>query len=204
MDELSFDDVSQMYVESVVVYNGKLIYVEDLSREEGGQLYLLVRYLEDQKRDQIKFNRVDFKPPNRIGYVNHGRSAWFIARTPGRVFKVGLSNDNIRITPTQGFERSPTVRITSEGLQAAHDNQYPSLYKAWCSVKGEAGYANACKAFDHQFAICSNRNIYYKGLKVGSIPKGNVRKSNIVWNVGYEYLADVMEPDYEKTVRTFG
>ena len=204
MDELSYDDVYQMYSHSVLNYKGKLVYVEDVYRNDDNKTCLKVYDLTTRLPKHVMFDRGEFKTPGRIGYVNHGKAAWFLSRTPGRMFKVGLTNQNVRIAPTGGFGKYyPSVRITSEGLQAAHDNEYPSLYKAWCAVKDEQEKAGAVKAFDHQFAICNSRFIYYKGKRVGSIPKGNVRKSNIVWNPGFEFLENVIEPDYEKTVRTF-
>lgn len=204
MDELSYEDVCQMYTGSVLNYKGNLVYVEDAYQNDDNKVCLQIQNLSTRRVQHVTFVREEFKTPGRIGYVNHGRAAWFLSRTPGRMFKIGLTNQNVKITPTEGFGiRHPAVRITSESLQAAHDNEYPSLYKAWCAVKDEQGEAGAVKAFDHQFAICNNRNIYYKGKRVGSIPKGNVRKSNIIWNPGFEFLENVIEPDYEKTVRTF-
>lgn len=201
MDEISIDDVHQMYVDSVVQYKGNLVYVIAAERGDNDAIYLSVERLHDRMRDEVKFEREEFKAPSRIGYVNHGNSAWFFSRTPGRMFKIGLTGANCKIVPTEGFGlRGLPAKITSPGLQAAHDNNYPSLYKAWLAVKDKEGH---CCAFDHQFAICYNRFIYFKGKKVGEIPKGNVRKSNIVWANKFEFLADILEPDYEKTVRTF-
>ena len=200
MDELSLDDVHQLYESSVVVYKGKLVYVDEVYRHEDNTIYLQIMYLGDRKKEAIPFVRTELKAPSRIGYVNYRNAAWFISRTPARMFKIGITDQNIKIEATHGFRNFAVPRVHQECYQDAHDSNYPSLYKAWLSVKMEA---KACCAFDHQFAICNERSIYYKGKIVGHIPKGHVRRTNIVWNKGYEYLADVLEPDYEKTVRTF-
>lgn len=201
MDKLSLDDVNQMYVDSTIIYKGKLAYIVDAGRNDNDDVYVVIVWLEDGDREEVVFDRNLFKAPNRIGYVNAANAAWFFSRTPGRMFKVGLSPNNCKITATDGFMVRGMPSISSKELQAAHDNIYPSLYKAWLAVKDKA---HACMAFDHQFAICNQRFIYFKGRLVGNIPKGNVRKSNIVWQNKFEFLADILEPDYEKTVRTFG
>ena len=201
MDKLSLEDVHQMYVDSVVLYEGKLVYVMEVAYNAQAELYVAVERLEDGKRSDVVFDRALFKAPNRIGYVNYADAAWFISRTPGRMFKIGLTQTNIKTIATDAFIIRRAPRVNSKELQAAHDNIYPTLYKAWLTVKGEEA---KCMAFDHQFAICNQRFIYFKGKRVGGIPKGNVRKSNIVWNNKFEFLADILEPDYEKTVRTFG
>ena len=201
MDKLSFDDVHQMYVDSVVLYEGKLVRVMEAVYNAREEIYVAVERLEDGKRSDVVFDRSLFKAPNRIGYVNYEDAAWFISRTPGRMFKIGLTQANIKTIATDAFIIRRAPRVNSKELQAAHDNIYPTLYKAWLAVKGEAA---KCLAFDHQFAICNRRFIYFKGKRVGGIPKGNVRKSNIVWDNKFEFLADILEPDYEKTVRTFG
>lgn len=201
MDKLTLDDVHQMYVDSVVLYEGKLVYVMGADYNARVEIYVAVERLEDGKRSDVVFDRSLFKAPNRIGYVNYENAAWFISRTPGRMFKIGLTQANIKTIATDAFIIRRAPRVNSKELQAAHDNIYPTLYKAWLAVKGEDA---KCMAFDHQFAICNQRFIYFKGKRVGEIPKGNVRKSNIVWNNKFEFLADILEPDYEKTVRTFG
>lgn len=201
MDKLSIDDVNQMYVDSTVIYNGKLVYIREVYHNDNDEVCVVLTHLENGEREEAVFDRALFKAPNRIGYVNAANAAWFFSRAPGRMFKVGLSANNCKITATDGFAIHGMPNILSKELQAAHDNIYPSLYKAWLAVKNKD---RACMAFDHQFAICNQRFIYFKGRLVGNIPKGNVRKSNIVWNNKFEFLADILEPDYEKTVRTFG
>lgn len=205
MDELNYDDVCQMYADCVLNHKGSLVYVEDVYHNGADEIYLKVQTLTTGHTQHVKFDRGEFKAPGRIGYVNHGKFAWFLSRIPGRMFKIGLTMRNVKIIPSEGVRiHYPDRLIRSAGLQAAHDNEYPSLYKAWCAVKGEQIEMSAVTAFDHQFAICNKRFIYYKGKRVGSVPKGNVRKTNIVWNPGFEFLENVIEPDYEKTVRTFG
>lgn len=198
MANLDVDDVVQMYLSSVVLYVKELVYVRDVTIEEN-QIYIHIEHLCSREQSMVLFDMAKFKSPGRIGYVNYGHSAWFLSRIPARVFKVGLAATNTRLVPTAGFGQEMAPLVHSVGVYNAHANNYPSLYKAWCYVKDKI----ACQAFDHQFAICNRRYIYYKGKRVGNIPKGHVRKSNIIWNNGYEYLSDLVDPDYEKTVRTF-
>lgn len=202
MDRLSLNDVIQMYDKSLIKYKNKLYYVLDINRndDDNDSIDVHMRQLSTKENFIVPFNRKRFSAPGRIGYVNYNDGAWFVSRKPVRMFKIGLDKGNIGLATPPMFLGMLTPPILNKCFQDAHDNKYPSLYKAWSLVKDKA---LALCAFDHQFAICNSRNIYFKNKKVGTIPKGHIRKSNIQWDNGWEFLIDVLEPDYEKTVRTF-
>lgn len=196
MAELSYDDQVQLYRGSVVEFEGGLVYVRDVDHNQ----FQIIR-AGQHLREWVGFNMDAFKAPKRIGYVNYQNGALFVSRVPRRLYCVGLRRDNVQIT-CDGNLIPPgylDVLVEGKGIIEAYQGKYPTLYKAFQLAKA----SSISVAFDKQFAIDHLRNIYFKGYKVGIIPKGYVRKVNIQWDAGYEFCEYSLSPDYEKTVRTF-
>lgn len=197
MDEISHDDQCQLYLNNLVDYNGKLMLVRDIY--DG--IFTCRTAGNPAEVKDIRFEKDLFKAPRRIGYINTPEGALFLSRLPRRLYGIGLNRNNTEIIkndvvmPKAYFE----YIVSKEGIAEAYSNKYPTFYKAYQLAKEK----QTTVAFDRQFAIDFQRNIYYKGSVTGVLPKGYVRKLNIQWFAGFEFCEYTLNANYEKTVRTF-
>lgn len=206
MDDISIEDIFQLYNGSVCLYKGEPVkVVEILGRNE-----IVLRSLEFSKKFSVKFSFDYFSAPiGRIGFVNHGNLAVYVTRRPLRQWAVGLKNSNIKC-------RLPLIKVDIEHLdklKAIRDVGKMELKAMAMSLKNNyPSFADALKlavnkkgvfAFDKQFAVDYERNIYYKTRHVGRVPRGtNLEKT--VFTPGNDYLLLPLIQHYEKTIRVFG
>lgn len=186
---MEYEDVIQLYKSTIISYEGEPLYVAECEKEQ-----LVTRTLASNGREYklIPVNTDKIKSVGRIGYINDGGIAKFVKRFPKRLFTVGVNANNLNVS---GGLRLPP--LFSKCIHDALFNNYPTLFAAWKVVKNNEAVS---VAFDKQFAIDITRTIYYKGRAVGHIPKGYVRKQNIVWFKGFEYCEFLLDMNYEKTV----
>lgn len=203
MPNLSEHDIVQLYADSVCMYDGHPVKVI----KAGHNMRIL--NLEHGKESVVKFDYNKFKSlKTRLGFVNADGFVYYAARRPARRFSVGITRSNTLIQHVgpqpkdyrhfRGVSDVVTRMVTKDWHNTI-TGQYPSLQMAAKIALNTKG----CCAFDRQFAIDNERNIYYKMERVGILPKLARSTNRITFNEGKEHLELLLNPNYDKTVRTF-
>jgi hypothetical protein len=205
MLEISLEDIHQMYVNSVVMYKNKPVYVKNVAPD--GEA-LCIDMLAQQEVF-IPFSIKEFTAPTRrIGFVNVQGTVVWMSRNPVRKYKVGFFRENMNAhVPDAAHAPNPGGRVEArERVRRLHVKEvadaimgkYPTLKQAITRVDKYQG----CVAFDKQFALNTDRRVLYRGRVVGALPYGANTVDGIVWAEGYNHLILLLEKNYEKTVRT--
>lgn len=201
MAEIATGDLEQLYGKSIVLYKGKPVKVLTFNLREATVLSLITG-----RKMHVEFKAEDFKPPvGRIGFINHGGHAFYVMRNPVRRFSIGHTQYNTVVRVLDGhrdnqYAAYEQVRaLNVKGWGAALMNDYPPFKNAIGIAKETEG---SC-AFDKQFAVDAERNIYYKHRCVGTIPPRTTKLGRIQFQPEFQYLELLVEPHYEKTIRTF-
>lgn len=204
MAELGLADLDQQYSKCLINYKGRIVYVGGFD----GALNIHYTDISTGKRHEEKVDVKALKPIlNRLGFVNHNGHALYLRRVPVRRYQVGISTNNSNVLFIEHFRYHKTIsraldqvrRLTVKSIVDMFNNSYPPLKNAIDIAVASEG---AC-AFDKQFAVDCHRNIYYRNRRVGTIPPRCTTLKRIEFNKGFEFLETVLEPSYEKTVRTF-
>jgi len=105
--------------------------------------------------------------PLSLGYVNFRYDLLYVSRIPKRMWKAGLTVENMR---TMGNWNPDYNLLTSSGLGECLMNTYPSLEVAW-----KNGLQGGSVAFHKDFAFDKNA-LCYKGMNIGDTDEdGNLR-----------------------------
>lgn len=205
MDNLELHDIIQLFQGVLVRYKDSVIKVEDVM----GDKRMMVFDLSTQRRKHINFNLDELSAPiGRIGFVNHGNWAFYVTRRPLRRYNAGLIKNNIKIdpvdcpNPARINTRVPAEEVSNLKLRTVLNSingEYPSLAEALEKAKD----SNGVYAFDRQFAVTYDRNIYFRTQFVGLLPPRTTKKERIVFKQEFEHLDLLLNQDYEKTARTF-
>ncbi len=122
--------------------------------------------------------------PMLLGYVNYGHQVAYLGRRPRRMWKAGLSHDNIRAI--SGYLDDDI--LTQSALGKCLINDYPSLKEAFDSCYKR----NTAFAFNRDIALSSLDggviDIEYKGMQIGNISED----LDFLINDKYEYLTEVL------------
>ena len=154
---------------------GKPIYVRDVSfKKHPFDYYLHVIYLSNRAEDILPLKDIDLLPVP-LGNVNINEIALFVSRTPSRIWKQGLSNENMNYTCFL-FTGLPKLDIFNRCLMAPITNKYPSIYDCYINM---SKYKSHSQAFSRQFSLYKNINIIYRCREaVGTIDEGSISKNN--------------------------
>lgn len=201
--EIPYDDLQRDFVNCVVMYKNKPVYVNGITRN--GDVIMLD--LASQREEIVPFTIKTFDAPvRRVGFVNCQGSVVYVSRIPQRKYYMGLNAQNSSVKTITGIDyenRATKARIQSLCVPELADaimNRYPDLEEACRMVKVRLGAV----AFDSQFCVSSKGKIYYKGAEVGKVALNKDKASNdIVWNDGKKYLSILLDDNHEKTVRDF-
>ncbi len=201
MDELSYQDVSQQYLNNLVEYKGSIVYVTRVFEDKRVKIF----FLDSRLTETVQFELGHFSViKKRLGMVNVCDAVIFLSRIPVRKMGIGLNKGNIQtdllpINYPQG--KADTVyliqSLTYEGILKTLTNTYPSFKQALNKVKKDKP---ATVAFDRQFAVDSDGAIYYKTQFVGSLPEGKTLTSEIVFHKDAQHLSILLENNHEKTI----
>lgn len=181
-DRIQVKDLDQFFGNSMFMYAGRPVFCKAINKINE----LEVLDLETQQRFNIVFDpTLCTGILNRIGMVNvqdYG-VAW-VFRQPSRKFSIGLNRGNTAMVNIGDSDASHTLyQFQSKYFVDAINNKYPSLEEAL-----EKGYT--C-AFDKQFAVTSDKYIFYRTNIVGL-----VRKGQVVFDAPYKHLASLLENVY--------
>ena len=183
----SWDDLKTMFLRTLVIYKGSLVFVSEICPDRSCLLFSL----KTQKQMTLENPFDDFSTQAmRIGMVNLHAHCLYVERLPVRKWRVGLdlSNLSVHAFPECGenYRKSKAEfdTLTCSAIAKAVFSEYPSYKEAYESVKKY----NGIMAFDKQFAISSNGELFYKHYHVGE-----ATDAGPVLLKKYQYLEQVME-----------
>lgn len=169
---LSYEDTRRMIDRCVISYKGQLAYVVKVDQRCVAEM--VDAETGEQFRVLADFELIDNPKHNRIGYVNvEGRDARFLQRYSARVYRMGLSPDNL-LEGNRGRLQEPLGPLL-EGISNSYLNIYPSFAEAYELAK--AGRKTI--AYDRSFAVTKVGKIYYQGRACGQATGPDETK--IIW-----------------------
>ena len=138
-----------------------------------------------------------------LGMCNTRDGAFFIQRKPSRVMKGGVVIDTLQKTAVRNLRDSEgnMFRFSTGYSKLNHmfNKDYPTLEESVRAAKD----AHRSIAFDRQFAVCWDGNIYYKGnTKAVGVVRIDVEtlKHTLIWNAGFEILDTVLGDNCAKSL----
>lgn len=202
MVDITVADIDQLYSKSIIMYRGRPARVVEVNRNKE----VTILGLMSGRKSVVPFNQLDFRPVlGRIGFINHGGFAFYVVRNPARRYSIGLTTQNTHIySVTRDANQvrdsyNQVTKMSSKGWAQALMNDYPTFRDAINIAKETKG---SC-AFDKQFAVDAQRNIFFKKQIVGHIPSRMSTIGRIEFQPAFQFLEILVENHYEKTVRTF-
>lgn len=203
MDDLNRGDIQQQYYQNIVMYKGDLVYVATVGDE--APVKLIVYRLIDNKRMSVAFTLKDFGPPvGRLGMVNVAGSVVYASRRPVRKMNIGISTGNLvvhhlPVEYPEGRDESlmAVKRLRSPEMAATMNGMFPTFQECLAYLKENRG----AMAFDRQFAIDSDRRVFYRTNEVGNLPKNCTKPERIVFSKEYEHLNILIGDNCAKTLQ---
>ena len=167
---------------TIVRYEGVPVYIREIRDGDGDKiLRVLFDYIPrnddgdgDPKRKYISSKNFDISPLP-MGYVNAPTGAFYCTRSPNRVQKQGLSNENFNAFTNEGKQVGFGVFTRTKEVNAMVANEYPS-FAAAC----RALVKSPAVAFSRDFCVQRDEilteliHIYHKGVKVGASLSGTI------------------------------
>jgi len=199
LEKLSRDDIQQQYLGNLVFCKGQPVYVDDVDRDCNCHIV----HIKTGGFSWEPFSLATFKAPiSRLGMMNIRNSAVYLSRIPVRRMNIGLNRENLVVNllpvdyPERDYVTTDEVRtLCCKQWIDVFEGKYPSLAEALKTSKDNRG---AC-AFDRQFAVDKNGNVFYKTKKVGSA-KGITEVKDITFDAEFVYLSLLLEGNHEKTI----
>ena len=145
---------------------GHPIIVIGVHKKKTGQYLLDVEYLNNKTIERINLTDADLSPVP-LGNVNVRAIAMFVSRQSARLWKQGLSNDNMQITAYK--TNNPfIIDIHNKALMAPIINDYPSIFECYQNLlKGDHS-----QAFSRMFSLYNKTDIIYRNReKIGSVDR---------------------------------
>lgn len=198
--KVTVEDLQQMFDKSLCIFKNKPYYITRVG--EGNTLAL---NLLTQREELIAIDQTNCSAPTqRLGYVNVHGGVVYCSRIPVRRYKVGLSKENFVANHAAfcEYEHGTMAAVAQvsnlRGIELADClmGRYPSLESAVERLK--QGFVSAV-AFDRQFAVCRQMQVYYKNNRVG---KAKLKAGELVIEFGgaFKHLSILLDGNYEKAV----
>lgn len=197
MPEMNVHDVISRFHNSIIMYGNRPCFVKRVKNDYVCELFDLL----GQELIKVEFDMGKFKPVGRIGMVNINGSVLYCYRAPKRMYKVGISLENLSVNQIDGADRDgrdreKIKRLDSVELGRAIMGKYPTFLQALRNAKQFEGTF----AFDRQFAVNHANQLIYKTNVVGIVENDK----SITFNQGFEHLALLLDNNYAtETVRNF-
>lgn len=159
----SADDCSQRLRHSVIIHEGKPVYITKIKSSS------VVFGTDLITREDLEFKlKADSVAPPRLGYVNYNGRSYFFCRKPIRKVRQGVCTDNLY--SCDGDVAGALITTSEFGKMLI--NAYPSVKECVDSVlKGEA----SAKAFSRLFAVKGvsrdrkTIGLFYAGNRIGRV-----------------------------------
>lgn len=201
--DISWDDIHQQYNNTLFLYENSPVYCERMGGDREKKEIVLFD-LRTQKRKAVPFTFAKIRPlDRRIGFVNSDEHAVYLSRIPARRMQVGISKETLKASPIQtknGGALDVVIRLSKlRAIEICYsiDNEYPTLQECFDTVYN--GHAVSC-AFDHQFALTNELQIYYRTKLVGVLILNRTKKvslDNIVFAQEFSHLISLLKGNYE-------
>ena len=198
-------DHMRMYLRRSVIRLGDepifIMEVERVRNKAGKRVLKLVYRILGELRDRrvtVKSKRINFEPVS-LGFINYHdgfRDNCVIAsRIPSRMWKIGLSQNNLNLTVCAGQRKHNThveIMIQSRELGQTIKNNYPSYAETLYRIEGP-GELYSTVAFHRHFAIQKRHKtitlLYYKF----NIPVGIIKNRRPELRRPFEFLKEHLE-----------
>lgn len=191
---------------SVVIYDGELVYVDHIRKDDDGkwkiQVYDLPLTGEKGTRKLVSSAKFNFEP-FELGYINPAnlekstRYSTYYTRAPVRKYKQGLNSENTTIIKPQfpfgqnkyGFLEFREL-TAEKGFVDCFKGNYPSLQETLVTCKK---YPERMLAFDRNFAVyyCDATDLYYLYYKAEIV--GRVDNGIPILGNKFKYLQQVLD-----------
>lgn len=161
------EDAQQHLLGSVIMFDGRPAYVQDVYASSTGGIHTRLRFL-PRMNDEIQVSifdpRVETKElGSRLGYLNVGGryGAQYVRRIPARQYKQGLVRQNVQIG---GDHRSGSTFNFTDTLRTGAfvdmmTRVYPTFNESLDMLKANPELPSV--AFNHDFAIVKQDLGYY-------------------------------------------
>lgn len=192
-------DQMQLFQNTLISYKDDVCYVSNIGPDS-----VLLERLVDGKEMLVEFDFNLFKTISaRIGYMNSGLISLYASRRPLRQFLQGwgphlfyFHGNNDGSGPKEKNKASHDINsMKSKTWLNAINGIYPTFKEAVAKVKNH----HLSVAFDKQFAVGKNGDVFYRSTQVGEFDGDTVEQ--IVWNKGKEYLASVLKELTHESLR---
>lgn len=181
-------DIVQLFDDNLVAFNGKLIHFLNYSTSSGKFKYV------DIETGKTKYDVFDFakfsNPSVRLGYVNHPLRAVYVEKFPIRQYRMGVCQGNISTASQRGHNRAEDrqlIQFSSPSFVDMLNGVYPDIKEAY----EQAEEFETEVAFDRQFAIRGDRNIYFCGRDL--IGRWVAKSGEITFKEGKEFYGKMLE-----------
>lgn len=188
MAKMSQEDFDSCFKGTIVEHEGEIYHVD---RSAPGEKVLLHRLKDGQEVVVKSWNKEDYSVKNlRLGMMNSGEHAIWCSRDPLRVYKGGFSSQNcsFKILTTRGPVHT-RMDLRSIHFYNMLVGKYPSFEEAVRRVKDFGGAV----AFDRQFCIDEERNIYHKTQMVGRLPRFCTKPAHIELFKQFTFLKELLD-----------
>lgn len=198
MLDISYQDIRQQYLNSVVLFKGKPVKVKKVYEDRT----VRILDLRSQRSRDVVFDMKHFSPPvTRLGYVNRDGAAVYVSRKPQRQYQTGVSASNCSVA---GFIRTDELLNIEEVVKAMECPEfadmmlgnYPSLPEAYKEATKNFGSV----AFDKMFAVTYDGKIFYKNIHAGTYREEN---DSIDFLQSVQHLRVCLKGKYAEAPRTF-
>jgi hypothetical protein len=185
-ESASYEDLRTMFLRTLVIYKGSLVFVSEIGPDRNCALF----WLKTQKQRVVQNPFDSFTTQAmRIGMVNIHSHCVYVERLPVRKWRCGvdLSNLSVHNFP-EGGENYRQSKETFHTLTcSAISDAVFGVYPTYKEVYDHLQKFNGVMAFDKQFAISSEGDLYYKTTRVGSATQDGPE-----FTLKYQYLKQVM------------
>lgn len=204
---VTVEDLRTFWKGCIAFYRGAPVLVISVG-SDGGKKVAQIKDLKDGDIKRIVIDSDDTltPPDSRLGFVNLNGLVVYAKRTPVRRYMMGINDSNLKVQKLVDYfryERGEIHQLSTSSMEFYRTlmGEYPSLEQALEQVKTFGG---AC-AFDRQFAVCENRYLYYKNLKVGRVLRGAIDARGFEFVPEKEYLKSVIwNFNYDEAQRSLG
>lgn len=195
------EDLRQYWRGCAALLDGSPIFIVDIAKAD----HLLQIRFKDMRTLKLNVEVVDPEkltaPDSRLGFMNSNGLAAFLQRRPVRKYMMGISDGNFRIEYLPRFNYNRNVHLFSIQSPEFADmlqGNYPSFDDAYEMTKAFGGLV----AFDRQFALDEDRNVWYKEHPVGLLPRDSRKVQDIQFENKFSFLKSVIGGfDREQAVR---
>jgi hypothetical protein len=199
LEKLSREDIIQQYAQNLVFYKGQPVYVVSVDAYSKCN----IKFIKSGEEQNVPFSLATFKAPIcRLGLMNIRNSVVHLSRIPVRRMNIGLNGENlvVQLLPVDYPEDQYT---TVDHVRSLHHKSWIDVfegnYPTFAEALEKANKSRGACAFDRQFAVDKNGNVFYKTKKVGSAKKSTEVK-DITFDAEFVYLSLLLEGNHEKTV----